>query len=135
MIFCYMLKSHQFCNLGGLKAASSKPLFCGLLGQPTVLLFPGEQCLLICGGTLEKFGIVSDGHLPTEPCDYPDCKLQKNSSVSLAAGFSENPNFLGCQGLCKRWFHAYCLGVDYNKYVLLSQRKYWQCNRYDCKKQ
>ena len=47
--------------------------------------------------------------------------------------FSENPNYLGCQGDCKRWFHAYCLGLNYRKYIVLSQRSYWQCNRYDCK--
>ena len=106
----------------------------GLLGQPSVFLCPGEKCLLICGGSLEKFGIISDGHLTTEKCDHPKCELQANSSLAVLKGFSENPNFLGCQSHCKRWFHAFCLGFDYKKYLSLSQREYWQCNRHDCKR-
>ena len=40
----------------------------------------------------------------------------------------------GSQGDCRRWFHAFCLGFDYKKYLLLAQREFWQCNRHDCKK-
>ena len=128
-----MFKSN-FVSTGGFKDVMTQSLRCGLLGQPALLLSPGDQCLLICGGSLEKFGIFCDGYLPTEKCDHPKCELQTNSSLALAKGFSENPNYLGCQGVCKRWFHAFCLGFDYSKYLSLSQREYWMCNRYDCKK-
>ena len=111
-----------------------RPLNSGLLGQPLLFMCPGESCLLIGGGTLEKFGIFCAGHLPSETCDIPACKLEVDGSVALSAGFSENPNYLGCQGDCKRWFHAFCLGLDYQMYIKLAQRDYWQCNRYDCRK-
>ena len=83
---------------------------------------------------MEKFGIVSDGWLPTVKCDIPACQLEGDGSLASAAGFGENQNYLGCQGSCKRWFHAFCLGLDYKKYITLAQRDYWQCNRFDCKK-
>ena len=89
---------------------------------------------MICGGTLEKYGIFGDGVLPTAKCELPKCLLETDSTVGEIKGFSDNPNFLGCQGSCKRWFHAFCLGLDYKTYVYLAQREYWQCNRYDCKK-
>ena len=106
----------------------------GLLGQPLIILSADEKCIVIGGGTVEKFGIFCVGHLPSETCATPSCKLKDDGSLACSAGFSENPNFLGCQGLCKRWFHAYCLGLDYAKYIKLAQRDFWQCNRYDCKK-
>ena len=77
-----------------------RPLNSGLLGQPLLFMCPGESCLLIGGGTLEKFGIFCAGHLPSETCDIPACKLEVDGSVALSAGFSENPNYLGCQGDC-----------------------------------
>ena len=111
-----------------------KSLCSGLVGQPLLFLCPGAKCLLIGGGTLEKFGIVCAGTLPTVKCDLTVCKLENDGSVALSAGFGENTNYLGCQGPCKRWFHAFCLGFDYSKYISLAQRDYWQCNRFDCKR-
>ena len=111
----------------------SKSLRSGHLGQATAFPCPGGKCILIGGGTLEKFGIFCDGFLPTEQCDLDNCKLKSDGSAGNSKGFSDNPNFVGCEGSCQRWFHAFCLGFDYRKYVTLSQREYWQCNRYDCK--
>ena len=88
---------------------------------------------MICGGTQEKYGLFCEGVLPVEKCELPICLLEADGSAGSEKGFSDNPNFLGCQNVCKRWFHAYCLGLDYKKYVVLSQRDYWQCNRFDCK--
>ena len=118
---------------GEVSGVAAKSLRSGLLGQTTVFLCPGGNCILIGGGTLEKFGVFCDGFLPTSPCDLPSCKLESDVSAGTTQGFSNNPNFLGCEGSCQRWFHAFCLGFDYKKYVTLSQRDYWQCNRYDCK--
>ena len=119
---------------GEILGSKSMVLNSGLVGQPLLFLCPGEKCLVIGGGTLEKFGIVCDGHLPSVKCDHPACKLEADGSLAAGDGFTENPNYLGCQGICKRWFHAFCLGFDYQKYIALAQRDYWQCNRFDCKK-
>ena len=111
----------------------SKQLKSGLLGQPSLFCCPGEKCLVICGGTSETIGIFSDGHLPIVKCDLTNCLLEKNGSAGSEKGFSENPNYLGCDSKCRRWFHTFCLGLDYSNYLKLAQRYYWQCNRYDCK--
>ena len=118
--------------LGDLSRTKSKNLHCGLLGQPNLFLCPGNKTIMICGGTLEKYGIFGEGSLPTQKCDLPKCLLEMDSTAGEQCGFSENPNYLGCQGSCKRWFHAYCLGLDYQKYLIFAQRDYWQCNRFDC---
>ena len=89
---------------------------------------------MIFGGTLEKYGIFCDGTLPTVKCDLPTCDLESDGSANLVKGFGENPNYLGCQGPCRRWFHAFCMGYNYRKYVYLSQQEFWKCNRFDCKK-
>ena len=78
--------------------ACEKTLKSGLLGQPVLFMCPGNKCLVIGGGTLEKFEIVCDGNLPTEKCQLPACKLEANCSLVQASGFSENLNYLGCQG-------------------------------------
>ena len=128
-----MYLSSNHINLGEIVQIQSKSLNSGLLGQPSLFLCPSNNCIIICGGTLEKFGLFGEGCLPTEKCDFPTCLLESDGGAGKEEGFSENPNYLGCQSDCKRWFHAYCLGLNYRKYVVLSQRSYWQCNRYDCK--
>ena len=115
--------------LGEISSVQSKSLKSGLLGQPSLFLCPGGDCIMVCGGTLEKFGVFTAGVLPAEKCDQPNCKLELDGSAGRDKGFSDNPNYLGCESDCKRWFHAYCLGLDYNKYLVLSQRSYWQCNK------
>ena len=124
---------HWLQILGEISSVKSKPLKSGLLGQTSLFLCPGSESIMICGGTQEKFGLFSEGTLPIEKCDLPSCLLQLDGSAGKDQGFSDNPNYMGCQSDCKRWFHAYCLGLDYGKYVVLSQRSYWQCNRFDCK--
>lgn len=119
--------------LGEVSVVKSKSMKSGLLGQPSLFLCPGNDSIMICGGTLEKFGLFAEGALPAEKCDLLTCLLESNTSSARDKGFSDNPNFLGCQSVCKRWFHAYCLGLYYGKYLILSQRNYWQCNRFDCK--
>ena len=118
---------------GNVSSFVSKPLKSGLLGQPSLVLCPGSKCILVCGGTSETFGVFCDGFLPLESCSLSKCLLKRDGSAGSEKGFDENPNYLGCDADCKRWFHTFCLGLDYKKYIELSQREYWQCNRFDCK--
>ena len=105
----------------------------GPLAQSSLILTPEEDVFILCGGTQERWALVSKYIAPAVPCDLNI--LKKCILVSNPSGFTKDTvNWLGCDGQCGRWFHAPCLHLTPKQFKAASQRRKWYCNRSDCRK-
>ena len=108
-------------------------LGCGPIGQPALILTPEDDVFILCGGTQEKWALISKYLAPAVPC-YLDqekkCLLVNTPEVHL----KDMVDWLGCDGKCGRWFHAPCLFLSAEQFQDASNRGKWYCNRSDCKK-
>ena len=105
----------------------------GPIAQSTLILTPEEDVFILCGGSQERWALVSKYIAPAVPCDLNAlnlCILVSNPSSFM----QDFVDWLGCDGECGRWFHAPCLKLTPEQFKAASQRRKWFCNRSDCRK-
>ena len=93
-----------------------------------------RDVFILCGGTQERWALVSKYIAPAAPCDLD--RQKKCLLVNTPNIFDKDTvNWLGCDGLCHYYlFHVPCLHMNATEFQAASNRKKWYCNRSDCKK-
>ena len=103
------------------------------VAQSSMIMTPEEDVFIVGGGTQERWALISKYVAPATPCD-----LDKNKKCILVntpeCYGKDTVNWLGCDGLCRRFFHVPCLKMSYTQFLEARKRRKWFCNRSDCKK-
>jgi hypothetical protein len=109
-----------------------KSLGSGPIAQASLMTTPARDVFILGGGVQERWALLSQTVAPSAPCSLNEkarCILVKNPDFYPA----ETVNWLGCDGPCKRWFHAPCVHISPDDYADICKRKKWHCSRSDCK--
>ena len=82
----------------------SRTLNSGPVAHNHILNTPTDACVVIAGGTLERWAVLSPNTLPGDPCDLffvGKCKVSLNKEQ-----VEDCVRWIGCDGPCRRWFHS-----------------------------
>ena len=86
---------------------------------------------MVAGGTIERWAVLSTNTLPGDPCDL--VTLAKCKVILRSEPVEETVFWIGCDGVCKRWFHSICLNMSGREVNAALRLKKWYCRRPDCK--
>ena len=129
-IFHFKFKMNQGL-VENIESYQSKSLNSGCVSHNQLLNTPSKSCLIVAGGTLERWAILSTSTVAGSPCDLDlkgMCKVTSNEDSG-----TEYVNWIGCDGPCKRWFHTICLFMDKKEFEAAAKNKKWFCRRADCR--
>ena len=111
----------------------SRTLNSGPVAHNHILNTPSDACVVIAGGTIERWTVLSPNTLPGDPSDLffvGKCKVSLNKEQ-----VEDCVRWIGCDGPCRRWFHStVCLEMSEDEVNAAERMKNWYCRRADCKR-